>query len=313
MADVPTTANIQRLILETARLGSLPAGTMAHGMYDRFTNIAGIDTSSAYKYGTVGGYSWCKAIDSETIGNITAGSAASGGTGDTWIEKQWPIPQGAPITSMGVYCVNTENNIVLGVAYPNGSNFDLVSIATVNKNSAGAQTFNLSSYNYVTTALCYPAMYVPAGTYGDAGANNIVTTGGQWHLIAGNQFGNTNVAFSDNSPYQIRINVTYGPTNMTLISNPIIASGTTTGASGTAMVYSIDPSTKLYVSSAATPDWTELTNLTLTGSNVLGTGIHQYITDYVPFTGSADCSMRWKCTTDYGHGTYLYGVAINWS
>jgi hypothetical protein len=123
-------------------------------------------------------------------------------------------------------------------------------------------------------------------------------------------------ASGDNVPMLDKWTVTYTKTyegqDMVLISQPVNALVVANNAIATLLMYNIHSSTKVYVSTATSPSWTELTGLTKVASTIGGAGIDQYSSDLISITGSADKSMRWKVETDAGHSTLCYGVALNW-
>jgi hypothetical protein len=70
---------------------------------------------------------------------------------------------------------------------------------------------------------------------------------------------------------------------------------------------------KAYFSSATSPSWTELTNLVKVAENVGGvTGVHQYTSDQVAVTGSADKAIRTKIELNGGQSAELHAQAVNY-
>jgi hypothetical protein len=282
---------------------------MSNGMFDRFKDSDGIDGSSVYALGT--GYCESPVGEEDTVGAATAGNTTLGVNPQTAFEQSAVIPANATVTEFSIYSSNTINSLQFGIAKVNGSNYDLVSMgSTVNKTQTGAQTF--SGYSYAPGVACYPAVYIPTSM------NSVLQTSGsgQSHVgyTYGNKFDLTDQQFTDQTPSMLRISATYTVPgqNMVLISDPVTALAITSKAIVSILIKNIHTSTKVYVSSASSPSWTELTGLVKVSSNVGGSGIDHYATDLLVYSGSADKSMRWKVETDTGHSTQCYGVALNW-
>jgi hypothetical protein len=98
--------------------------------------------------------------------------------------------------------------------------------------------------------------------------------------------------------------------NMSLISYEDETDDIMTTARGVVLVKNKHSSTKIHVSTATSPSWTEITGEGTGATNVGDEGITEYVFGEQSITGSADKKLRWKVTTDAGHDTRVYGVLL---
>jgi hypothetical protein len=103
--------------------------------------------------------------------------------------------------------------------------------------------------------------------------------------------------------------------NMVVISNPLTISETVAHVSAALVMKYKNSSTKVYVSTASSPSWTEVTTLTEFLTNFYDSQLKQYNTGSTAHSGSGDKQLRWKVVTDKGYSppTEFYGITMGWT
>jgi hypothetical protein len=302
-------------------------------MYDRFLNENGIDGSSVYTFGT--GY--CTSVEGVVSAAVNLIPSGDGDLSSGWTGGPlWSLVDDPPASpdDNATFCANYTN--VGGYGYFAFPTPDISPYATI----TNVRVYVRSKLQTTGTLKIRSAVKVNGTRYGTVATEFTVTsswatydytfstnpdTGLAW--IAEDILGTgphplqqIGVYSSTNNANGICFTQLYGTVtryisaqNMVLISNPVTSSRIASQGRAVALVKNIDASTKIYISSATSPSWTELTNLTLVNANIGGPGINLYLSDIVAIPYSADKAMRWKAETDEGHGTLVYRVATDWA
>jgi hypothetical protein len=98
------------------------------------------------------------------------------------------------------------------------------------------------------------------------------------------------------------------PKHLDLVSTAHTAGAVPSVAGASVLLKNKDATTKVYVSTTATPAWTEMTGLVKTAT--LAESIEHYATDKVEVNGSDQ--VRLRLMSDHLQNTELHGWAMNW-
>ena len=112
---------------------------------------------------------------------------------------------------------------------------------------------------------------------------------------------------------KISWNVDLASQTMTLISTAITALATPSKAIASFLATGTLTNAAAFISSATSPSYTELTGITQVATNVGGvSGLNQYLTNFVRFTGSSDKSMRFKMTAPPDQSVKVKAWSMLW-